>query len=140
MPIKCTFKPNRKRVRTFTAKDVGRIACAAVQDGVSRRDIRLEIGKCIDDSEDECQKIRQLVPIILNAALAIVALLAIALPVLRVIRQILLSGQIIFDMLPGPVRLRLQQALDDLLTVENRGTTIEGEFRVLIDELRQITR
>lgn len=35
MPVVCTYKPNRSKRRTFTAKDVARIARYATKDGTS---------------------------------------------------------------------------------------------------------
>jgi hypothetical protein len=56
VPVKCFNKPNRRFPRTFKARDVGRIACAAVEDGVSPSEIRLEMQPCVPCAEDERDK------------------------------------------------------------------------------------
>lgn len=59
MAIKCYNKPARARARTFTAKDVGRIVCYAIEDGESKADIRKAIAKCLDDGEETCDEVRE---------------------------------------------------------------------------------
>lgn len=53
MPLKCYVKPLRRFRRTFKARDVGRIACAAVADGVTPAEIRQEMRECVPCTEDE---------------------------------------------------------------------------------------
>lgn len=138
MATRCYNKPNRTRERTFTARDVGRIACAAVQDGVTRRDLQREIARCVPNEEIDCEKIRSFIPIIISVATAAIVLLRTTQPVLVVIRQILLAGAVLWRLLPASTRLQIEGSVDDILTLENQGRTIEGEFTRLIDELRQI--
>lgn len=59
MTIKCYKKPQRSRARTFTAADVGRIVCYAIDDGENKADIRKAIAKCLDDGEETCDEVRE---------------------------------------------------------------------------------
>ena len=60
MTIKCYNKPRRTRARTFTAKDVGRIACYAKEDGVLENDIIAALEDCIDFKDKKaCQEVEE---------------------------------------------------------------------------------
>jgi len=75
----CFYRPNRKYKRRYSAKDVARIYCHALDQGVSRDDIEKEISqKCGDQSVCDCEGARLLMPQILKALAVAVAVLAIA--------------------------------------------------------------
>lgn len=54
--LKCYYKPFRTFPRTFKARDVGRIACKAVAQGVPPADIRQELAECVPCAEDQQSK------------------------------------------------------------------------------------
>jgi phage terminase Nu1 subunit (DNA packaging protein) len=61
MPKICRYVPNRKKLRVFTAKDVGRIACYALEDGADPAEMRHELQRCLpDDEECECERAKRL--------------------------------------------------------------------------------
>jgi len=70
MPIVCINRPNRKRKRTYTAKDCGRIVCRAIETGAEPAEIEREIGICLGDV---CQRVRvsQFLDLVAEATVAI---------------------------------------------------------------------
>lgn len=53
MPIRCVERPNRSHARTYKAKDVGRIYCIAIRNGIPKLEIEQEIKKCAEVGDDE---------------------------------------------------------------------------------------
>lgn len=127
MPIKCYRKPNRKKPRVFTARDVCRIAEYAIEDGANPE----EIADCI--CEDERRKVRELRGILID--LLAIAGIALALSRLggRVGRQVLLAliRALVALGLPGARELR--RIL--ILIEEDLGNT--AEIEVLIEKARR---
>lgn len=58
MTIKCYNKPNRRTPRTFNAKDVGRIACAAIENGEDEKEIIARVAICIPKLQELLEKVR----------------------------------------------------------------------------------
>jgi len=56
VPLKCFNKPLRRFARHFSARDVGRIACTAVEQGVAPADIRTAMQDCVPCDQDENNK------------------------------------------------------------------------------------
>ncbi len=111
MAVKCYIKPNRSKPRTFSAKDVGRITCAAVEDGVSQTSIREEVSKCVQ-VDKECEEVRDK----LKQAEAVIAIsivvLAVVIPAFRVVVQAIQFLRI-FRRIRNNVDI-VQKELDDL--------------------------
>jgi hypothetical protein len=62
MPRICRYVPVRRTLRVFTAKDVGRIACYALNDGADPAEMRHELQRCLpDDEECECERAKNLI-------------------------------------------------------------------------------
>lgn len=61
--LRCRFIPNRARKRTFTARDVGRIACEALKDGETLGELRKQLERCVpcdDDGENRNRLLKAL--------------------------------------------------------------------------------
>lgn len=137
MPKKCYYKPNRARKRTFTAKDVGRIACASLSDGESRTRIRNEVDKCLRNEKDtDCERLRVAVRNLLPIFAAVAVVLVNVVPVFRIIRKVLFVGSILYKALPKTTRARLESSLQQL----EGSSIIEGQFTRLVDDIRIIVR
>jgi hypothetical protein len=54
--LKCYYKPFRRTPRTFNAKAVARVVCAAIRDGTAPQEIRQEMSRCMACTEDEQSK------------------------------------------------------------------------------------
>lgn len=52
MPLKCYIKPNRTFARGWTARAAGRAVCAALRNGYSPSELRLEFRECVPCTED----------------------------------------------------------------------------------------
>lgn len=86
MTIKCFNKPNRTTVRTYTAKDVGRITCYAINAGVSKQSIQKEIEKCLGDVCKR-EEVNEFATNVIAAMAALTISLAISAYILAVIRN-----------------------------------------------------
>ena len=72
----------RRPPRELKARDVGRMACAAVQNGESQKEIKREVDKCLPDVIDcDCELARQ----VLESTLAVLAAVALAVPVMALV-------------------------------------------------------
>lgn len=88
MTVKCYNKPNRTRVRTFTAKDVGRIACAAIEDGVSEADIITALEECINfDDKKACEETKQKLDDAKFENELLIAAVILAIPLFRILKK-----------------------------------------------------
>lgn len=58
--LHCYDKKVRKRARTFTAKDVGRITCAAIEDGEDPREVLARAALCIPKLQEVLKKLEEL--------------------------------------------------------------------------------
>jgi hypothetical protein len=78
MPFKCYFKPNRSEKRSWTDTAVGRVACYDLQGGGSWKGIKeasRERGCLTDDVNCDCEQVRQIITLMLEAmALALVVI------------------------------------------------------------------
>lgn len=124
MPLKCYQKPNRTKVRTFTAKDVGRIACYAIDDGALKSDVRREVDKCLGPNE-ECEHAFSVLEVILKLLLA----LALALFVLSTLQRLVRVLLILRRILPKEI----VEALED-----KRIQQLEEEVKIRIDEVTEL--
>jgi len=50
--LKCVYRPARSKKRTFTAKSAAAAVCAALRAGFTQQEIRLELARCIECSEN----------------------------------------------------------------------------------------
>jgi len=138
MPIKCRYRPNRKKPRTWTEKAAVRVGCSAIQDGESYDRIVAGLKQCAKKSEkeDDCERlrvaVRNLLPIAAVIAVAVVNLV----PVLRIIQRIAITANRLYRLLPKSARDSVQAQLGKI----DEYVTIEGEFTRIIDDVKVVLR
>lgn len=122
MPLICRVRPNRRFPRTFKARDVGRIACAAVENGVSPQEIRIELRDCVPCAEDEDSRR------ILNEALAALqqsqSIIGVVVTLVSAIAAALVGVQLVGRFVP--------QARLALLVLRPAITRVEGFLGTII--------
>lgn len=111
MPKKCYYKPTRSRKRVFTARDVGRIVCAARSDGAADEDLRTEISKCLKSTDKECEESKDLVTKFAAAGAGVATVLLALIPASRGIKTFLRVMRLVF---PTQVE-RITKILDDTI-------------------------
>lgn len=150
MPIVCFNRPNRTRKRTFTARDVGRIACQAVKAGVPPSEIVKELEECLGEQLCDKERVRQQLRSYLQSTAAFFDLLSVLagivigllIPVARWGVKILRLGfQRVIRLLPRKVRLELEDLAErEIQRIEKRTDDIIGEFKVLQESLESIIK
>lgn len=127
MVTKCYYKPTRTKVRTFTAKDCGRIVCAAIADGVLPDDIEKELEKCLGERDKACEKEKSLVRSFAAVAGAILTGLAIFTAPGRAVSRTLAIIRRVFP--------RQAKEIDDI--IEKGLSEAEKTERILRDIIRR---
>jgi glycerol dehydrogenase-like iron-containing ADH family enzyme len=91
--IVCDYHYER---RPFTAKDVGRIACKAMSDGVTLQEIRTAIvEKCgVGEVECDCEEVERELRKIQQAAELIIEIMLLAIPIVGVATKLLRTYRI----------------------------------------------
>lgn len=150
MPIVCIDRPNRTKVRTFSAKDVGRIACKAVEAGESPAEIVKQLEECLGKQLCDRERIRQELLDYLNSfeaffdVLSILAgvVIGILVPMLKWGTKILKLGlNRVLKLLPKKVRNQLQDMTQKSINdIEKRGDEVLAEFKTLQDQLKTIIK
>lgn len=136
----CLTRPNRSRPRLYTAKDVARIYCKAISQGVSRSDIEREIGeRCPPDRTGECTCAQLLAELkqYLEMAAYVLEILALVVPIARVIRLLITAARVANN-------ARLEQdgeaAAKQLEDLSSQRPIIEGEFQRIDSLADEIAR
>lgn len=88
MTLVCIERPNRSKKRTFTASDVGRIACQAIKSGESRK-------KIIDKINEKCPDMEVCDREFIKASIANALSLLLGVAVVFLIPAELLAGAVI---------------------------------------------
>lgn len=135
MPRKCYYKPNRKTPRTFGAKDVGRVACAAVANGSSPEDIRKEVEKCIPLESKECEEAKDSVTRFAAAAGAAVAIILALIPAVQGVKRFLRVMRLVF---PTQVR-RIEDMIDKTILESEKTKRILDDIIERARELERVT-
>jgi len=138
MTIVCINRPNRTYPRRYTAKDVGRIACYAMDAGATQQEIISELNKrCLKDLCD-CERIRSVVLDLLSLLLG--AVIAFFVPIEAAAGAMLA----LISRVPAIARLvRLVPGLEDLLTTLSLPTTrleIEAFITQIELQVKLLTR
>lgn len=134
----CYYKPRRSVTRRFSAKDVARVYCHAVNQGVARSDIGREIERRCPTIGGECtcdemlaeliraEKMAALMIEVITAAVVIGRILKVALKVIQAARQKQLERE-------------MKEAIKQLDTWDRRTKPIiQGEFERLIEKQAQV--
>lgn len=127
MPRKCYNKPNRSAPRLFRAKDVGRVACAALENGESPAKIRAAVAECVGSQDEECEKAKESLKLYAGAVSAALALVAFFLPVARGLKSTIRVFRLVFP--------KQAARLDDL--IEKTLTENEKTKQILDDIIRR---
>ncbi len=137
----CLSRPNRSRARLYSAKDVGRIYCKAIEQGVARSDIEREIAeKCPPDRTGECtcaQLLAELKQYLEMAAYAL-EIIAMVIPIARVLRLAILAARKLNDLRLESDAEAAAKQLEDL---SSQKPIIEGEYQridTLSDEIARM--
>lgn len=134
-------RPARKRVRRFTATDVGRIACKAIRQGVSRAAIQREIEKkCGKGVDCDCEKVAARLPEVLKALALAVAVASLVIPALRIIRVALNVARRIPEFKRRLDRLNPEETAKALENAQGAGRVIEGEYTRVDDMIMEILK
>lgn len=134
-------RPARKRVRRYTAKDVGRIACKAMSQGVSRGTIYREIEeRCGKGVVCDCEKVAALLPEVLKALALAVAVASLVIPALRIIRLAITVARRIPEFKHRLDRLSPEETAKALENAQGAKRVLEGEFTRVDDMIMEILK
>jgi len=145
----CFHRPNRSYKRTYTANDVARIYCLAIQQGELRTDINAAIAKkCpITEPECTCEKMIQNLLTAQSVAAMTLEMIAMLVPILKVLKKIrtILNALKKAKIMPKQLEQmdkdipRLED-LDDLQNkVGSAKPVIEGEYARVVREYEELT-
>lgn len=116
----------RRPPRELKAKDVGRMACAAVANGESQKEIKKEVDKCLPDVVDcDCELARQ----VLESTLAVLTAVAVAVPVLALVGRGLMVLRASGLYLPAELDSMRRLAIES----PRLKKIIEGQYEVIDD-------
>lgn len=149
-PLKSCERPNRRFARRFSAKDVARIYCKAVQQGVTHESIRKELEQRCKPRDTDCDCARLLselkqAQMVAELALELVAVLVPALRALKALRKII-------DVLRAMEALKKVKQIEDMNKetpriedindLENKAgnakTILEGEYQRVVEEQQAV--
>lgn len=114
MTLVCIQRPNRTERRTFTASDVGRIACHAIEAGVSRETIIKELNKRCPEM-DVCDRV-EIKQSIVNVIGVLLGVLVVLLIPAEAFAAAVVAGLVILSrILPFLLRSKIVQSAQKLL-------------------------
>jgi hypothetical protein len=122
-----------RRVRPYTAEDIGRIVCYAIEDGAEKADIRKELKRCMGKTEEcDCERAKNLIKIALSVFAYAAVALALKNPIARAMNTIVRAA------LKSPNKEERLLAGEALKGLEDLTKTIEGNYRRIADEAETV--